>query len=98
MRKTLLLSGAVTMALSFTMTAVPSVAQAQMVDGPKVSWKLSLWGKRRAFSEGMEHLSAGVDKRTGGKFTIKLFYGEQLSKSKENLDGISLGAFDAALF
>ena len=36
--------------------------------------------------------------RTGGKFTIKLFYGQQLSKSKENLDGISLGAFEAAIF
>jgi TRAP-type C4-dicarboxylate transport system substrate-binding protein len=73
-------------------------AHAQQVKGPAVSWKLSLWGKRRAFTEGMEYVSAEVSKRTGGKFKIRLFYGEQLSKSKENLDGISLGAFEAATF
>jgi TRAP-type C4-dicarboxylate transport system substrate-binding protein len=59
---------------------------------------MSLWGKRRAFTEGAEYVSAQVAERTGGKFTIKLFYGQQLSKSKENLDGISLGAFEAAIF
>jgi TRAP-type C4-dicarboxylate transport system substrate-binding protein len=73
-------------------------ATAQEVKGPQVDWKLSLWGKRRAFTEGMEYVAAEADSRTGGKFTIKLFYGEQLSKSKENLDGISLGAFEAATF
>ncbi|MCH9674204.1 MAG: TRAP transporter substrate-binding protein DctP [Gammaproteobacteria bacterium] len=85
------------MALGFNVAVVPS-AHAQMVDGPKVNWKLSLWGKRRAFTEGMEYMVSEAKKRTGGKFTIKLFYGEQLSKSKENLDGISLGAFEAATF
>lgn len=73
-------------------------ADAQQVKGPAVNWKLSLWGKRRAFTEGMEYVSAEVAKRTGGKFKIKLYYGEQLSKSKENLDGISLGAFEAGTF
>ena len=67
MRKTLLLSSAVAMALSLSVTVMPGVAGAQMVDGPKVSWKLSLWGKRRAFTEGMEHVSSEVSKRTGGK-------------------------------
>ena len=33
------------------------------------SWKLSLWGKRRAFTEGMEYVSAEAAKRTGGNFT-----------------------------
>ena len=27
------------------------------VDGPSVFWKYSLWGKRRAFTEGAETLS-----------------------------------------
>ena len=78
--------------------SVTGTAQAQMVEGPEVTWRLSLWGKRRAFTEGLEHISAQVSERTGGKFQLKLFYGEQLSKSKENLDGISVGAFEAALF
>ncbi len=98
MRKTLLSIGATTLALSFSMATLPTTAGAAMVDGPKVNWKFSLWGKRRAFSEGVEHVSAEVAKRTGGNFKIKIFYGDQLSKSKENLDGISIGAFHAAVF
>ena len=103
MKKALMASvavgAAVALALPVTTTAYAAAhKKAKMVDGPTVAWKLSLWGKRRAFSEGLEYISSEVNKRTGGKFTIKLFYGEQLSKSKENLDGISIGAFDAALF
>lgn len=98
MRKTLFSVGAATLALGFSMATVPVVSTAAMVDGPEVSWKYSIWGKRRAFTEGVEYVAAEVAKQTGGKFKIKLFYGDQLSKSKENLDGISLGAFEAAGF
>ncbi len=99
MRKTILsVAAASLVAAGASLTASVDPAAAQMVDGPEVSWKMSLWGKRRAFTEGAEYVSAHVAERTGGKFTIKLFYGEQLSKSKENLDGISLGAFEAAIF
>jgi TRAP-type C4-dicarboxylate transport system substrate-binding protein len=79
-------------------TGLPTQAGAQEVKGPKVTWRLSLWGKRRAFTEGLEYISRTANEKTGGNFDIKLFYGEQLSKSKENLDGISVGAFEAALF
>ncbi len=72
-------------------------AEAQMVDGPDLTWRVSLWGKRRAFTESLEYISKTVEERTGGKFKFKLYYGEQLSKSKENLDSISVGAVDAAL-
>ncbi len=88
-------AGALALAGPVTFT---TAAGAQDVKGPKVNWKLSLWGKRRAFTEGMEFVSAEVAKRTGGNFTIKLFYGEQLSKSKQNLDNLSIGAFEAATF
>ena len=98
MKKTLLMSAALALALGVTSAVVPGRVQAQMVDGPEVSWKLSVWGKRRAFTEGIEYVAAQLDERTGGKFKIKIFYGDQLSKSKENLDGISLGAFEAAFF
>ena len=83
-------------------TATPSDVYAgshsKMIDGPKVTWRVSLWGKRRAFTEGLEFISEEAKKRTGGNFNFKLYYGEQLSKSKENLDAISVGAVDAALF
>jgi TRAP-type C4-dicarboxylate transport system substrate-binding protein len=87
-------------ALALAIPAGASVASADghMVKGPKVSWKLSLWGKRRAFTEGMEYVSEQLDKKTGGNFKLRLYYGGQLSKAKENLDGISLGAFEAAGF
>ena len=98
MRKTILTVAAATLvAAGASLTGSVAPAAAQMVDGPEVSWKMSLWGKRRAFTEGLEHLAAEVPKRTGGKFKIKLFYGEQLSKSKENLDGISVSAVEKHL-
>ncbi len=92
-----LLAGAGALAFA-SPTVLATAAGAQTVDGPAVNWKLSLWGKRRAFTEGMEYVSAEAKKRTGGKFNIKLFYGEQLSKSKQNLDNLSIGAFEAATF
>ncbi|MBO6755150.1 MAG: C4-dicarboxylate TRAP transporter substrate-binding protein [Roseibium sp.] len=63
-----------------------------------VTWNVSLWGKKRAFTEHVEKLAEEVAARTDGKFEIKLNYGEALSKSRENLDGISFGAFEMAQF
>jgi TRAP-type C4-dicarboxylate transport system substrate-binding protein len=73
-------------------------AHAQTVEGPKVNWRFSSWGQRRAITEGLEYLVAETAKRTNGNFQIKIFYGEALSQAKENLDGISVGAFEAAYF
>ena len=99
MRKTLLTTTAVVLAAFGVMsTGAVNTASAQQVKGPKITLKFSLWGKRRAFTEGLEFISAEVKKRTGGNFNIRLYYGDQLSKSKENLDSISVGAIDAALF
>ena len=60
-------------------------------------WNVSLWGKRRAFTEHVEKLAELVAEKTGGAFTLNLSYGG-LSKNKENLDGISIGAFEMAQF
>lgn len=105
MRKagTLATTAAVALGMSLSMASFSSFAGGHcpvkaVTDGPKLNWKLSLWGKRRAFTEGMEYVSEHIKACTGGNFTMKLFYGEQLSKSKENLDGIKLGAFEAATF
>lgn len=80
------------------LAAAPGIADAQTVDGPKISWRFSSWGQRRAITEGLEHLVAETARRTNGNFQIKIFYGEALSQAKENLDGISVGAFEAAYF
>lgn len=60
-------------------------------------WNVSLWGKRRAFTENVEKLAELVEQKTNGEFKLKLSYGG-LSKSRENLDGISFGAFEMAQF
>lgn len=62
-----------------------------------VSWDVSLWGKRRAFTEHVEKLAELVERKTGGEFVLNLSYGG-LSKPKENLDGIAAGTFEMAQF
>ncbi len=62
-----------------------------------VEWNVSLWGKRRAFTEHVEKLAELVAEKTGGAFTMNISYGG-LSKNRENLDGISVGAFEMAQF
>lgn len=60
-------------------------------------WNVSLWGKRRAFTEHVEKLAELVDSKTNGEFKLNISYGG-LSKNRENLDGISIGAFEMAQF
>ena len=96
-----MLSGAVTMALGSILAAAPDVSYAansgKVIDGPEVHWKFSLWGERRSFTEGIEYVSAHASERTGGKFKIELFYRGQLSTGPKNLEGITTGAFEAAI-
>lgn len=65
--------------------------------GEKVEWNVSLWGNKRAASAHIESLATMVAERTGGDFTIKIHYGGALSAPKENIDGLKIGAFEAAL-
>lgn len=80
-------------ALAGALAALPAPAAAQ-----KVNWKFSSWGNPRAFTKGIEVLAETVAKQSGGDFTITIGMGEQFSKARENLDGIKLGALDAAHF
>lgn len=81
--------GSAVIALTFVLGAAEALAA-------KTQWNASLWGKRRAFTEHMEKLSESVAERTNGDFTITLNYGQTLSKNRENLDGIAIGAFEMA--
>lgn len=78
--------------------AFSTAAPAANIEGPKVFWKISMWGKPRALSAGMEELAKKAAAETDGNFQIKIFYGGQLSKSRENLDGLKLNAFEGAAF
>lgn len=63
----------------------------------RVTWNVSLWGQRRAFTEHVERLAELVSARTDGQFRLNISYGG-LSPSRENLEGISNGAFEMAQF
>lgn len=67
------------------------------VEGPKLRWDISLWGTTRPGTRIVDALAEQVKEATNGNWEIKLHYGEALSKARENLDGISIGAFDGAM-
>ncbi len=77
--------------------AVAAVTMAFAGEAVATEWNVSLWGKRRAFTEHVEKLAELVSEKTGGEFTLNISYGG-LSKNRENLDGISIGAFEMAQF
>ncbi|MBB04199.1 C4-dicarboxylate TRAP transporter substrate-binding protein [Pseudooceanicola sp.] len=81
------MQGAAVAALSVAI-ATPAMAE---------EWNVSVWGKRRAFTEHVERLAELVSEKTDGEFTMNISYGG-LSKNTENLDGISIGAFEMAQF
>ncbi len=76
---------------------VAAVTLAFGAEAMATEWNVSLWGKRRAFTEHVERLAELVSEKTDGAFTLNISYGG-LSKNKENLDGISIGAFEMAQF
>ncbi|MFX0542988.1 C4-dicarboxylate TRAP transporter substrate-binding protein [Roseovarius sp. S4756] len=76
---------------------VAGIAASFASQAAATEWNVSLWGKRRAFTEHVEKLAELVSEKTGGEFTLNISYGG-LSKNRENLDGISIGAFEMAQF
>ena len=87
-----------TLVMMGTMLVFSGNAFAAEVDGPELKWDISLWGKQRAFSAGVEKLSELVSEKTNGNWNIVIHYGEALSKSRENLDGLAIDAFEGAMF
>ncbi len=78
-------------------TALAGIAIVFAGEAVATEWNVSLWGKRRAFTEHVEKLAELVSSKTDGAFTMNISYGG-LSKNRENLDGISIGAFEMAQF
>ncbi|MBZ0130113.1 MAG: C4-dicarboxylate TRAP transporter substrate-binding protein [Rhodobacteraceae bacterium] len=76
--------------LAIAATAVTFAGEALATE-----WNVSVWGKRRAFTEHIEKIAELVSAKTNGGFTMNISYGG-LSKNTENLDGISIGAFEMA--
>ena len=70
-----------------TKAALAAVAVSFAGTAFATEWNVSLWGKRRAFTEHVEKLAELVSAKTNGEFTLNISYG-CLSKNTENLDGI----------
>ena len=70
---------------------------AETVDGPRVHWNYSGWGKSRASSTSYENFAKFMEERTGGQFTVTIHWGT-LSKPRAVLDGLSIGAFQSGTF
>ena len=77
--------------------AVCAISMAFVTEAAATEWNVSVWGKRRAFTEHIEKIAELVSEKTNGEFTMNVSYGG-LSKNTENLDGISIGAFEMAQF
>ena len=78
-------------------TAIVAISLSLASEALATEWNVSVWGKRRAFTEHVEKLAELVSAKTNGEFTMNISYGG-LSKNRENLDGISIGAFEMAQF
>jgi TRAP-type C4-dicarboxylate transport system substrate-binding protein len=78
--------------VGFLLTLAPKAISAQKV----INWNFSLWGGKRAWSAPLHDWAADMEKKTNGRWKIKLHYGGVLAPPKENYDGIKAGMFEAA--
>ena len=62
-------------------------ASAADVDGPKLKWDVSLWGKPRPGTALVDALAARIEEATGGNWRFVLHYGEAVSKAGRTSTG-----------
>ena len=68
-------------------TAIAALTVAFSGEAIAADWNVSVWGKRRAFTEHVEKLAELVAAKTNGEFTMNVSYGG-LSKNRENLHAV----------
>ncbi len=90
------MNGATSLRVAATAAALLAINAAEAAD--QVVWNYSVWGNPRAVTRNIEHIAQQVDKVTDGAFTIRIHYGETIAPAKEALDGLKIGAFEAAHF
>lgn len=78
--------------VGFLFALVPEAISAEKT----VTWNLSLWGGKRAWTRPLHDWAAEMEKKTNGGWKIKIHYGGVLAPPKEQLDGIRAGMFEAA--
>ena len=78
--------------VGFLFTLAPQAISA----GKVIKWNFSLWGGKRAWSAPLHDWAADMERKTNGRWQIKLHYGGVLAPPRENYDGIRAGMFEAA--
>lgn len=69
------------------------------VSSPEViTWNVALWGGERDWTRPLHRWVEDMEKRTNGRWQIKLHYGAVLGPAKEHFDGIKAGLFEACQF
>jgi len=75
-------------------TYVPQAASAPKI----ITWNVALWGGERDWTRPLHRWAEDMKKGTNGRWQINLHYGSVLGPSKEHLDGLKAGLFEAAQF
>jgi hypothetical protein len=88
---------ATTALVAFATTSTFTIAQAAEVEGPEVKWNVRCGARRAPSPPDLKRLKEVVRSQDRRQVPVEFHYGEALSKSRENLDGISVGAFEAAM-
>ena len=82
-----------------TATLVGSVAALGLLAGSasaaESTWNFNIWGGKRAFTAGVESLKGDLEAAGGGKFELKINYGDALGPRRQNPENIRVGAFEA---
>jgi TRAP-type mannitol/chloroaromatic compound transport system substrate-binding protein len=90
---------ATTALVAFAATSTFGIAQAAEVEGPEVKWNLSRCGATSAPSPpARKRWPKWSEAKTDGKFQITIpLRRSACPRARENLDGLSVGAFEAAM-
>lgn len=64
----------------------------------EITWNVALWGGERDWTRPLHRWVDDMAQRTNGLWKINLHYGGVLSPSKEHLDGLKGGLFEACQF
>lgn len=73
-------------------------APSQQGDSPseQIKWQFSTWSTpTSAWLKGVQEWAEIMERESGGRFTVEIHYNEALGPAAEQIDGISVGLFEA---
>ena len=89
--------------MALTRRTMAAIAAAAMLVAPaanaqdKIAWDIAIYGPPREVTAPIEFLAKYLEEKTGGKFTLKLHYGESIAPAKSVLDSLKIEAIHGGL-